>query len=195
MLQGIQCLRAVAALLVVFLHAVECQEKYGRGTLPWVATLNTSFGVDIFFVISGLIMVLVTDGRMNGLSGAAVFLRKRLIRIVPPYWFYTTVIVATALLVPQAFDRFRIDVLHVVQSYLFLPAPNPAGQVLPVLIVGWTLCYEMYFYLVLAALLLFPPRLVLPALTFFFGGSVLFGAVSPQNPPELAGTVLEILKQ
>jgi exopolysaccharide production protein ExoZ len=185
MLQGIQCLRAAAALLVVLHHAVDVQEKHGRGPLPLLSGFSGEFAVDLLFVVSGLIIVLVIDGRGGSWSSAVEFLRKRVSRIVPTYWFYTTILVALALIVPQVFERFRPDAAHTLQSYLFWPARNPQGRVLPVLAVGWTLQYEMYFYLVLTALLLLPPRWLVPALTGLFGSCVALGVICPTDSPPL----------
>lgn len=185
MLQGIQCLRAAAALLVVLHHAIDCQEKYGRGKLPVLSGFRSDFAIDLLFVVSGLVIVLVSDGRGGGWRGAAEFLRKRLARIIPTYWFFTTLMVGLALVLPQAFDRLRLDPLHTLQSYLFWPATNFQGKALPLLAVGWTLQYEMYFYLVLAGLLLAAPRLLVPGLTAVFGASVAAGLLYPQDAASL----------
>ncbi len=93
--------------------------------------------------------------------------------------------VAPALAVPQAFDRLRLEPLHTLQSYLFWPATNFQGKALPLLAVGWTLQYEMYFYLVLTGLLLLRPRWLVPALTCVFGSSVALGMLYPLDAAPL----------
>jgi exopolysaccharide production protein ExoZ len=154
-LSTVQALRGIAALLVVAFHAVN---TWGQHVLDHTADEiwpNGSAGVDIFFVISGLVMVLSAD-RLAGRPGACrTFVRQRIVRIVPLYWVMTTAKIATVLAVPSLVLRTRLDLPYVVGSYLFLPVRDSAGGFFPVLPVGWTLTYEMLFYaLVSLALLL-----------------------------------------
>ena len=81
-----------------------------------------------------------------------MFLQKRLARIVPLYWLLTTLMVGLLLVAPQLLQSTRFDFAHVITSYLFVAWPNPveAAGLKPVMIPGWTLNYEMFFYLVLA---------------------------------------------
>jgi exopolysaccharide production protein ExoZ len=141
-LASIQYLRALAALMVVVLHlGVQWQRLGYQGPWPgWLAG-----GVDIFFVISGFIMWTTTA---EGSAGTLDFYARRIIRIVPLYWLLTALTVAIMLAAPHAVQSSRYDGWHVLASFLFLPSINPAsGQIEPVLIPGWTLDYEMFFYL------------------------------------------------
>jgi peptidoglycan/LPS O-acetylase OafA/YrhL len=125
-LDNLQVLRGLAALCVLFVHGM-----YAPG----------NFGVDIFFCISGFIMVYVTQ------SDAKHFFPKRIVRIVPLYWYAT-------------FQRFaflwigfflgvagdiggRRDLPGLVGSLLFLPINGS-----PIVPPAWTLYYEMAFYAV-----------------------------------------------
>ncbi len=55
------------------------------------------------------------------------------------------------------FPNLQIDLVHALGSYLFVPVPSPSGgHHWPVLVQGWTLNYEIFFYLVFAAALLAP---------------------------------------
>ena len=83
MLTSVQLLRFIAAFLVVLTHTL--------GEYEWSRPFG-SFGVDIFFVISGFIIYVITDKDFE------YFLRKRLIRIVPMYWVFTLGVAAIALL-------------------------------------------------------------------------------------------------
>ena len=93
-LQSVQYLRAIAALMVAYLHLPEQIAAYSPLlTGPsWIGVTNFGFGVDIFFVISGFIMV-ATSQRL----GPITFLWRRLIRIVPLYWIATMALVGAAL--------------------------------------------------------------------------------------------------
>lgn len=110
--------------------------------------MSGAAGVDLFFVISGFIM-LYTSSRYFGAPGAAGdFLKRRLVRIVPLYWLCTLAVVALAL--TGAFYKSKlIAASNTASSLLFLPTDNL------ILGVGWTLQYEMYFYLLFAACLAF----------------------------------------
>lgn len=102
------------------------------------------FGVDIFFVISGLIMALVIS---NGEGDKYVFLKKRVIRIVPNYWLYTTVFLVMGLYVPNISSLDASSYTYFL-SLFFIPHENPSDDlgINPTLPVGWTLNFEMFFY-------------------------------------------------
>jgi exopolysaccharide production protein ExoZ len=153
-LPGIQVLRAVAALMVVIHHA-ELGTVIGFGLdLPYLFLVGSA-GVDVFFVISGFIM-LVSSRRLFGRPDApATFLMRRVIRIAPLYWAVTTVYVAGFLLVPGWLGR-SVSGGTMAASYLFWPHLGLDGTFHPVLVVGWTLNYEMFFYALFALAVLFP---------------------------------------
>jgi len=146
-LQSIQYLRAIAALMVAYFHLCLQVETYTASlTGPsWLGVTHFTAGVDIFFIISGFIMV-ATSQKL----GPAAFLWRRLIRIVPLYWIATLVLVAAALLMPSAFKETSPNLTDTVKSLLFIAFHNAAqhGQVLPLLVPGWTLNLEMCFYAV-----------------------------------------------
>lgn len=142
-LLSLQCLRALAVVMVIYAHSGD------QITGPNLVERETGhFGVDIFFLLSGFIMVFIS-GRRH--SPPLAFLRDRIVRIVPVYWFYTLLAVALYLVLPGAFRNTSVAPLHVLQSMFFLPHVNPdTGSTSPLLRLGWTLNYEMFFYLVFA---------------------------------------------
>lgn len=169
-LVGVQYLRAIAALAVLLFHAS--------------ARFHFDFtgggaGVDVFFVISGFIMVAITTGDTRPLA----FIRERLQRIVPIYWLATSVMVVGA--VAGVFPNLALKGWHIAASYLFLPARDPgSGKIWPVLAPGWTLNYEMFFYALFAVMLLLRRSiLTVAALSVVLGGlaaaNVAIGFASP----------------
>ncbi|KKX30782.1 acyltransferase [Rhizobium sp. LC145] len=172
-LYSIQYLRAFAAIAVVVFHAAH------RMGLPF--TIGAA-GVDIFFVVSGFIMMAISDNRA---SSPASFLRNRVLRIAPTYWIATVVMVLGAIL--GLFPNLKLDPAHIAGSFLFIPVASPnSGNLWPVLVQGWTLNYEIFFYAVFALVLFLKPALRLPALALLFGLLVVGGALlQPANP--LAG--------
>jgi exopolysaccharide production protein ExoZ len=148
---NIQVLRAIAALLVVFCHAVDT-EVHARGIpVLWAAWIDDfgAIGVDLFFVISGFIIAHTAFGEHQ--YRAMDFLRRRIRRIVPLYFLLSLPWILRGLtLGPLEPDR-------VIATLLFWPASDATAASLPYLTVGWTLCFEMLFYL-MAALVLAGPR-------------------------------------
>ena len=175
-LVSIQYLRAAAAIMVVMVHLAGQLRRLGYAG-PWPEWMTA--GVDIFFVISGFVMWLTTRARP---CGATDFYWNRLVRIVPLYWLLTSFVVGVMLVAPSIVLSGQFDVHHVVMSYFFLPAIEPVGGLIqPVLEPGWTLNYEMYFYLVFGALLFLPERLLLLAVGAWLTASVCIVAAGPAD--------------
>ncbi len=149
----LQIVRAVAALIVVAFHAQG--ELRHRGLAdPFPDLTAGAFGVDLFFVVSGFIMVVASE-RLFGHPGAGLpFIGRRLARVAPLYWVFTAGFAAIALRLGQLPGHPPASAAHIAASFLFLPALRPEdGAYLPVYALGWTLNYEMFFYLCFAAAL------------------------------------------
>ena len=135
MLHNIQFLRGLAALMVVGVHL-----KY-----PWCAGAATGhFGVDIFFVISGFIMSHICA------HSPGHFLLRRVIRVVPFYWAATIAVFVLALLAPDLLRSTKPSFGNLAKSLLFIPYQKESGLIQPMVFLGWTLNYEMYFYVLTA---------------------------------------------
>jgi peptidoglycan/LPS O-acetylase OafA/YrhL len=166
-LLGVQCLRALAALMVVAYHAADQWTAHRPGYPPGDWWPNGSAGVDVFFVISGLVMTVSVQRNAGRPHAAATFLKDRIIRIVPLYWIVTALKIAAVLALPALAERTRLDPGYVAGSLALLPVRDWTGVIRPVLPVGWTLTYEMFFYILVAAALLAKvplPRVCVPAL-------------------------------
>ena len=185
-LHNVQALRAFAVLLVVCLHLLAVEVKYGQFDvlLPTFLRIGIS-GVDLFFVISGFIMVTVTAETHTGLFNnrrinSWRFFYMRLSRIYPLYWLVTAVVLVIYLLHPTFLNVPHFSLAFLTHSFLLLPQ---AG--LPLLMVGWSLVHEMYFYFVFAFFLLLP-RKYLPYLLFVWLLVVIegFRHVNPFDPEQ-----------
>jgi len=161
-LNNIQVLRAFAAIVVAVFHT-------GFVVPSWHAV--GSFGVDVFFVISGYIMARILDPA-DGASGGDHFFRHRLLRIVPPYWFFTLILFFIALRAPQLLGATRASAGDLIQSLLFIPFTKESGIIQPLLFVGWSLNYEMFFYVALAIGLLVDRRKAV-----FIGAAAVLAAI------------------
>lgn len=145
-LNNIQVLRAFAALAVVFHHAHGRSLSYGIDSSQLsVFGLVGQAGVDLFFVISGFILIYAYQKRKK--SGVR-FLCDRFLRIAPLYYLITVSLCLTFFLVPDVFRNFSFSIEHFVQSLMFSSQLLSSNQ--PVLGVGWTLEFEAFFYLVFA---------------------------------------------
>jgi exopolysaccharide production protein ExoZ len=137
--------------MVVAYHAVDQWTTHRAGWPPGDLWPNGSAGVDVFFVISGLVMTISVQRNAHRPHPARSFARDRLIRIVPLYWIITTFKIAAVLAVPALVSRTQLDPLYVAGSYALLPVHDGTGTLRPVLPVGWTLTYEMFFYILVTA--------------------------------------------
>jgi len=159
----IQALRAVAALMVVAYHAFDMWALRVRPGDYWT---NGAAGVDIFFVISGFVMVVSSRRLVHQPRAGMTFMRHRFVRIVPLYWLLTTLKLILVFFFAGLALRSNLDPDYVGRSYLFLPVVDSAGHFRPLLPVGWTLTYEFLFYLLFAlalALRIDVVRVLIPA--------------------------------
>lgn len=169
-LDNVQALRALAAMLVVMVHAYGLGTKAGQdygflaGVDPWGIA-----GVDLFFVISGFIMVHIQEARPRG---PGRFLTDRASRIAPLYWAITALFalrLAAGAGMPETAGPGQPWT-----SFLFLSQPLSGAR--PIVFLGWTLEYEAFFYLCFAVAIVAARRwrvdLLLPL------GALVLGAVA-----------------
>lgn len=176
----------MAATLVVIFHTIiHLNARNLDSGIPYSLAIGRS-GVDIFFVISGFIMVYVTTDSFQKKGSGLDFMIKRSIRIIPVYWFYTLVMAGLLVLSPQNFSGGKsLQPDHLFASLAFIAWPSNTGDLKPVLQAGWTLNFEMYFYLVVALLLRFPSKHYFSLLSTFFIGSIFLGLLFPGLPAPL----------
>lgn len=166
----VQALRAAAALVVAVHHVTYDAVSFGAGggrlaaaighTMPWQA------GVDVFFVISGFVMLHASEPLFGrGTAGIRIFGARRIARIVPLYWTATTLFLVAAATDPHAVHAMLGGAGYILASYAFVPIARPDGLYQPAFGLGWTLNYEMFFYLWFAVCLWLPSRRAVFALT------------------------------
>lgn len=174
MLHGITYLRGVAALAVVLLHLLPLAQARTGFTLPFGQAFLAG-GVDLFFVISGFIMVHATRPNALGVLDRREFLARRVARIGPLYWLITAAVFAAFLAHPAVSSK-PLDWPTFVRSMLFVPTDFSYEMVVTIISVGWTLCYEMFFYGLFALVFGFSYRHGVKALTAIM---VLLAALHP----------------
>lgn len=168
-------LRAFAALAVVAYHAdheaIVLAQATGRSyapphIFPWPAA------VDLFFVISGFIMVHSSEKLFARPGGVRVFITRRIIRVVPVYWAVTLLFLCVVMLSPGSLNSPRPEFSEIVRSLFFIPYMRPDGVVQPVYSLGWTLNYEMYFYALFAVAVMLPRTIAVACVAALLSASV-----------------------
>lgn len=181
---NVQILRFFAALLVVFAHAGSAVSESAAGagaTFDIYTPFDWGLGVDVFFTISGFIMYYLMHNRFQQPGAPIDFLRRRLVRIVPLYWICTTLTLASILMAGSLVNNSALDPAHIAASYAFIPWLRADGQPFPVLSLGWTLNYEMFFYIVFAVALCCSRRVGLTAVIVFFVSLMIASGLAPAS--------------
>jgi len=141
---GLQILRITAAFMVLVTHSTYyASERLDRHFGVW---RDGASGVDIFFVLSGFVMVYSSTKLIRDSNGWKIFAERRLVRIVPMYWIATSIKVIAILLTSGYVLHAQFRPINAILSYLFIPTFNSEGNIIPILSVGWTLNFEMFFY-------------------------------------------------
>jgi len=189
-ISSLQALRGLAALAVVVHHVLRAvtinlpaQFQLTPPPLlsnPILVDLG-AMGVDLFFVLSGFLMMYISRPYEQGTKSTGDFLANRLIRVWPLY------AVVTLYLLGQAYHNagaggssFDLAPMRLL-SLFFIPSFNDTGILQPILGVGWTLNYEVFFYLVFAASILMNRNRILAIATVLVGGGYAIGALLPDG--------------
>jgi exopolysaccharide production protein ExoZ len=174
---SVQILRFIAALIVVLDHC-----EFVGGTIAdrlktpfYFPTFPGRLGVDIFFVISGFIMVFISSDGTKWITAPVQFFRNRWTRIVPIY-LVATILYVALFFASGNFTRWSLP--QYLASAFFIPYFDSVTNLpFPILSQGWTLNFEMFFYALFAISLNFPRRIALPVLSLTFVTLVLIGIV------------------
>jgi len=144
----VQALRALAATVVVLGHG-QGSANLAQLSPSRVVTFQTGWGVDLFFLISGFIIVHASKALLLTDQPRFQFFSRRVARVLPLYWGVTLFYV----IITTANGGLHYSWQAIAASFLFFPydgieAAN--GLAFPIYNLGWTLNYEMFFYLVFA---------------------------------------------
>lgn len=151
-LNCVQALRGLAACLVLLSHLGQIEARAVSTPLLPSSSNWGNMGVDLFFVISGFIMIYITrDWTRGGLSRLPEFLFARVTRIYPLYWIVSAALLIVWWVRPDLVFSSSGNDPQWLNSVFLVPA-----YAYPLLEVGWTLVYEMMFYVLFAALLILP---------------------------------------
>lgn len=188
---AVQVLRAIAALSVFAFHlASSLVSDFGIAEENFFE-IGAS-GVDIFFVISGFIICYTTRENQDFRR----FVIKRCARIMPLYYLLTLGVFGIALAAPQLLNATTADPLNLLKSLAFIPYMREDSLVYPLLFLGWTLNYEMFFYgLFAVALLTRSNRIFVVAalLVAFYGFGLAYEGNSVPLGFYTSGIILEFL--
>ncbi|NJK73051.1 MAG: acyltransferase [Oscillatoriales cyanobacterium RU_3_3] len=156
----LQVYRGIAAVLVVLFHLNDMsRERLQQLTFFNLFEAGWS-GVDYFFVLSGFIMVYVHRSAIGKPEQLKSFLVKRAVRIYPIYWIITAIVLVFFLVIPGFANSQDLTLQKILISFLLLPQNDK-----PILDVGWTLIYELYFYVLFSFAIWFKPKYSVPILS------------------------------
>ncbi|MBB4040863.1 peptidoglycan/LPS O-acetylase OafA/YrhL [Microvirga flocculans] len=181
-LLSVQALRAVAALLVLVYHIANHAAVINHVESVFDPARHFGFaGVDLFFVISGFIMIHTSRHLVGRSEERLPFIWRRLTRIYPIYW---VVWIGSGVLISVLGSKgcYQTDaLLNHVKSFLLLPTTTDHCFVTQ----AWTLNYEVYFYLIFALVFFLPARLALLLsvawAAYSFVATFLLPSISPKE--------------
>jgi exopolysaccharide production protein ExoZ len=153
-------------MLIVLAHLHGVERKYCTTDLM-LPFEHGALGIDLFFVISGIVITSVTTDKFGNTRDAVVFLYHRLVRIFPIFWIYTSIALIARRFNPLSTGADQGHSVNVLASYLLIPTHLPM-----LLLQGWTLTYELYFYFIFFLLLLLSPQRIAPWLLALWGIAV-----------------------
>ena len=181
---AIQLLRAVAAAIVAAGHIAWAFAEFLPGGLgiAWRADVAGQLAVMVFFIVSGLVMVMAAERQFGQPGARSLFWRRRFIRIMPPYWIASILLAVTYIGLfdtPVNWEKFA-------KSMALIPYPQGNGHLrsMPFLWVGWTLFYEMVFYFIFGLFLSWSRGRAIAGVSAVLAVLVIAGTwIGPGNAP------------
>lgn len=189
-ISNVQVLRGLAATAVLMAHAAGML-LYGDVPVSLPNVEWGAFGVDVFFVISGFVMVYAEGDRFGRLDAVIPFVLRRLARIVPMYWLASLAFASLTAPYGAHAREMRAFVEAVLRAMIFLPAADGSTSMMPT---GWTLFYEMGFYLCFACALPFRRRPALVGLSVVLIGLGILGKTGCVSARVGAFATLQLLE-
>ncbi len=171
MLQNLQTLRVLFTLMVVTAHLEPIYRLLG---VDQFVSPFARLSVDGFIVASAFLIPYTHARRPRSPLG---FLGRRFVRLVPLYWLMTLIVAALALAAPFLFQTTTITPETLLKSLFFIPYEKSPGIVQPIIFVGWTMTYFVFFMLVYAVALKIAGRWAWAASAGFLSALVVIGWV------------------
>jgi peptidoglycan/LPS O-acetylase OafA/YrhL len=163
-LNWLQVLRGIAAIMVVLCHLSLWETKaFGSNIIAPFFLKSGEAGVDVFFIISGFIMVFITAKTFQDILDWSSFLYRRFTRIFPPYWIVSGALLLLWLRHPELYNNFYHNRMDIARSFLLFPQ-----SFLPLESVGWSLIHELYFYIVVSFLFFCRPSFRIVGVVIWF---------------------------
>lgn len=190
----IQFLRGVAASFVVIVHLLDRLMKRGafpHDLPPWVSCFG-EIGVATFFTISGFIMLHTTQGEFGSSVAARRFFLRRLVRIIPLYYLTTAIsILFTFITFQWSTNKLYLppSLINIIYSLLFIPYINSNGIAQPAYTLGWTLEYEMFFYLIFSISISLQRKIGIFLSMTFLCSLIILGIFIPDPKPNVGAMV------
>ena len=190
--KALELVRPLAAVLVLLQHVTAVSsERLGIVFAGGMWSFGFA-GVDLFFVLSGALMLHAYQEDLGNPARLGAYLGRRAARVMPLLWLLTTAKILLLLAVPALSRADRVSLDVVVASYLMLPLPWPS--VYPIIGVAWTLAHEVAFYAIVALGILLGKRAFWICLTVWTAAVIWANFAAPagtlQNAPSWVRFVL-----
>jgi exopolysaccharide production protein ExoZ len=197
---SIQACRGVAVLAVVLSHLSGLEERYFKTSHTILFRLGNC-GVDLFFIISGVVISLVTVNKFGNIRNAFTFLYHRMARIYPVFWIYFALAASIFLYKPSLVNALAGHQPHLLSGFFLIPTESPN-----LIVQSWTLGHEIVFYFVFALLMGCFSEKMLPVLLGAWAAIIVVTSlfhvhiahtptlfISPLNLEFIAGCVLYMI--
>jgi exopolysaccharide production protein ExoZ len=147
-LSSIQMLRGFAALAVLLLHISNHIDFYFKKQFVWGAFAGGWSGVDIFFVLSGFIIMFIHFDDLRHQSNIKSFFLKRFNRIFPIFWVVLFIYGALEIAINRSISLEFMT--NFIKNFFLVKAPATDK----IIVVSWSLTYEVIFYIIFGACIL-----------------------------------------
>lgn len=165
----LQVLRGVAAISVALSHGTHLfEDDYHFELFGGIFNLG-SWGVDLFFVLSGFIIFHVHQNDIGNRQKLKGFITKRFLRIFPIYWIVTLLVLPLLFIAPSLSEQTSRGIGFILMSIILFPQ-----EVHPIIGVAWTLTYELFFYAMFSLLILLPKKWSFPIIVSWIAAIIGF---------------------
>ncbi len=171
-LSSLHFIRGLAAIGIVLFHLTNELATRFHYRLLGGLFLTSYSGVDVFFVLSGFVLYYLYQSRQGQKKEIKNFLLKRFIRLYPPYWIATVIIIVGFLVLKtHLFASFSFTIPFILNTIFLLPHD---GRLIPP---AWTLTYELYFYFLFILVFLFKDKKTLAKMAVIYSIIIVYVAL------------------